>query len=652
MRMTIGRKLAAGFGVVIALLVVVGGVGFASNMQAAKSIEKVNDMAVDTAVGADATAAMLMVRMKAKDYLIRNQQADLDEFNQWKSKLSEAMAESRANFENPERLQLLDEIDQDLVRYEQAFQRVAQIIQERNQLRAEVLDVVGKRAVDSLKTVNYEMYDAGQYDLTMRLTPVKTDMFEGRLYVMKFMRTAAEADYERAHTELEHAIEKLDAVIPSIPNPSHAAMLEQVLADIKTYDQTFSAVHELVLERNQIVESQLDVIGPHVAELQHDIQDSLVTSAEETAGIAKDQVILAEIVIAVVSGVAILIGVVASLFITRLIVKPIRRYLGQIKLVGEGDFTQRFDVRQRDEIGEIGEGINTMTQTMSEVIGRVQMASHEVASASTELSATTEQMSVSMNIQTQQVGEISQAIEEMSAAVVDVARKAADASHCASQAGAAAKNGGTVVNQTIEGMNTISQAVTDSACSVQELGKRGDQIGEIIATINDIADQTNLLALNAAIEAARAGEHGRGFAVVADEVRKLADRTTQATDEIALSISAIQSETQEAVTRMTAGTQQVGQGVESAREAGRSLEQIVGSADEVAAMIQSIAAATEEQSATTEQITHNIDTTSSSIREAAEGAAQSSMAVVSLSQKAEELQALIGRFKLADRIEA
>jgi len=346
------------------------------------------------------------------------------------------------------------------------------------------------------------------------------------------------------------------------------------------------------------------------------------------------------------------LAIVLALLITRSITRPLRAVIDRVDEIaeGDGDLTQRVDDQRGDELGELGGKVNNFIAKTHDIIFTVRQASHEVASAATELSATSEQMSASMNLQNAQVGEIGQAIEEMSSAVVDVARKAADASQSAAKAGDAARNGGDVVNQTIEGMNTISAAVTDSANSVHELGKRGDQIGEIIATINDIADQTNLLALNAAIEAARAGEHGRGFAVVADEVRKLADRTTQATDEIAQSISAIQIETQEAVSRMTSGTDQVGQGVESAREAGRSLDQIVGNASEVAAMIQSIAAATEEQSATTEQITLNIDTASSSIREAAEGASQSSMAVVSLSQKAEELQALIGRFKLADRV--
>ncbi|MEM6853777.1 MAG: methyl-accepting chemotaxis protein, partial [Planctomycetota bacterium] len=618
-QMTIGRKLAAGFGLVIVLLAIVGGVGFVSNMHAGKSIGEVNGMTIDTAIGADATAATLMVRMNVKDYLITNDARDLEEYAEWKEKLDHAIAESRSHFKDPERLALLDQIEGDMKVYDAAFAEVGTIIQNRNQLRSDVLNVVGKRAADELKSVKYAMYDAGQAHLTKQLTPVLTDFFEGRLYVMKFMGGAAESDYERATSELQDSVAKLEALLPKIDDAGHSATLTQALADLQTYQDTFGQIHELVLQRNEIVHGTLNVLGPRVIDNQHQIQESLVDSAAEIAEAAKAEVLVAETVIAVVSGVAILIGIAASFFITRMIVRPIKRYLVKLERVGEGDLSQQIEVTQADEIGEMGRGINTMIQTMSEVIGRVQMASHEVASASTELSATTEQMSSSMNLQTEQIGEISQAIEEMSGAVVDVARKAADASNCATQAGDAARDGGTVVNQTIDGMNTISTAVSDSARSVEELGKRGEQIGEIIATINDIADQTNLLALNAAIEAARAGEHGRGFAVVADEVRKLADRTTQATDEIAQSISAIQNETQEAVSRMTAGTDQVGQGVESAREAGRSLEQIVGSASEVAAMIHSIAAATEEQSATTEQITHNIDTTSSSIREAAEG---------------------------------
>jgi len=312
---------------------------------------------------------------------------------------------------------------------------------------------------------------------------------------------------------------------------------------------------------------------------------------------------------------------------------------------GHGDLTLRFRERHQDELGKLGTSFNKFLQSIEKIIMEVRSASSDVASAATQIAASSEEMAAGMNEQSQTVTQISSAIEEMSSSVVEVARKSSDAAKSASESGKAAAEGGEIVEQTIKGMQSISQAVSGSAASVQNLGKRGEQIGEIIEVINDIADQTNLLALNAAIEAARAGEHGRGFAVVADEVRKLADRTTKATEEIASSIQEIQKETGEAVSRMEAGTKQVETGVEKARSAGSSLERIVASANEVAGMIQSIAAGTEQQSAASAQVSRSIESISAVTRQASEGAGQAAMAAAQLSTKAEQLQALVSRFK-------
>ncbi len=284
-------------------------------------------------------------------------------------------------------------------------------------------------------------------------------------------------------------------------------------------------------------------------------------------------------------------------------------------------------------------------RAVKQVVATIQ----EVSGAATELAASSEQMAAGMKEQSQQVTQISSAIEEMSASVVEVARKSGEAAQNANESGQVAEEGGAIVGQTVEGMKAINEAVSSSAVSVQELGKRGEQIGQIIEVINDIADQTNLLALNAAIEAARAGEHGRGFAVVADEVRKLADRTTKATEEIAGSIKAIQVETTDAVERMTTGTEQVKRGVELATGAGVSLQQIVDSAKDVATMIQSIAAAAEEQSAASEQVSRNVESISAVTRQSAEGATQAAAAATQLSSKAEQLRRLVGQFRLGER---
>ncbi len=350
----------------------------------------------------------------------------------------------------------------------------------------------------------------------------------------------------------------------------------------------------------------------------------------------------------VITLVATILGIFVAVVIGRSTAGGIRSIVDRLKDIaeGEGDLTQRVDQDRKDELGELGKWFNTFVEKIHGVISQVGSTSREVAGAATQIAASSEQMAQGMGEQNQQVTQISAAIEEMSASVIEVARKSAEAANSAQDSGKLASDGGQVVTETITGMSAISEAVTASAASVSELGKRGEQIGQIIEVINDIADQTNLLALNAAIEAARAGEHGRGFAVVADEVRKLADRTTKATEEIAGSITAIQTETNQAVERMNAGTEQVQVGVEKATQAGQSLEQIVAGANEVSSMIQSIAAAAEEQSAASEQVSRGVQSVSAVTNQSAEGASQSAMAASQLSSKAEELQALVSRFKL------
>jgi len=328
--------------------------------------------------------------------------------------------------------------------------------------------------------------------------------------------------------------------------------------------------------------------------------------------------------------------------------KPIRNLIDRIKDIaqGDGDLTQRIEVKSKDEIGQLGGFVNEFILKIHDVISEVAGSAHEVAGAATEIAASSEEIASGMSEQSSQITQISSAVEEMSASIIEVARKSGEAANDANESGRVAEDGGSVVRETVVGMNSIADAVSAGAASVAELGKRGEQIGEIIAVINDIADQTNLLALNAAIEAARAGEHGRGFAVVADEVRKLADRTTKATEEIGLSIQAIQTETGEAVSKMNAGTEQVSVGVEKATEAGKSLEKIVAGAQNVAGNIQSIAAAAEQQSAAAEEVSRNIESITAVTAQSTEGAQQAAQAATQLSGKAEELLALVGRFKI------
>lgn len=351
----------------------------------------------------------------------------------------------------------------------------------------------------------------------------------------------------------------------------------------------------------------------------------------------------------VVTLIAALAAIAFGLLLTSMIATPLLHGVKIAEAIAGGDMTNKIDaslVERGDEIGQLMKSLGGMSENLKGVIGNISQASNQIASASEELSSTAEQMSRGMQQQTSQTSQIASAMEEMSATVLEVAKNSQSASSSANEASSTAQKGGEVVSRTISGMMSIAATVEQSAKTIGELGKSSDQIGEIVAVIDDIADQTNLLALNAAIEAARAGEQGRGFAVVADEVRKLAERTTKATKEIAQMIKNIQKETGTAVSAMEAGTKEVKEGVTLANQAGESLVMIVDAVNKVNDMIRQIATAAEQQSTAAEEISKSIEEIASVTKETSQGSNQTATASHELSRMATELQGTVGQFKI------
>ncbi|MCG8510726.1 MAG: methyl-accepting chemotaxis protein [Rhodospirillales bacterium] len=646
MRFTIGRKITSGMLVILVMLLVVGVIAWQSSSKASKGVQEVAEMMHDTSVGGEAMSDMLMVRMNVKDFLINNLDKDIEEYDQWKAAFLEDVAACEKSFQNPDRKKWVAEIQTQFVTYDATFDQVKEIIKQRNETIDTKLNVLGPKIAADVKAYNYEAIENDKAN-ARQLAQIAFDLFEGRLYLMKYLKTSREEDYQRSREEFNSTLNVIDQVIKDESDPDFRARLVKTRGMIEEYVVAFNQVHDLVKERNVLVLDTLDQVGPQIASLGKQILESLAQSGSEVESSVTQQVQRSQLTIIGIVAVAMVIGIVASLLITRAVVKPISNLVERIKDIsqGEGDLTQRVDEDRSDELGELGQWFNTFVRKIHDIIVELSSVTREVSSSSTQIAASSEEMAAGMQQQSEQTTQVSSAVEEMSATVVEVARKSADAANTAEVAGKQANEGGQVVSQTVDGIRAIAGVVNESAAAINELGKRGEQIGQVIEVITDIADQTNLLALNAAIEAARAGEHGRGFAVVADEVRKLAERTMQATEEVATSIKAIQEETNAAVQRMSSGTEKVDEGVRLAESAGESLGSIVSDSKNVAEMIQSIAAASEEQSAASEEISRNVESINAVTRQSAEGAGQAAAAATQLSVKAEELQTLVNQFK-------
>lgn len=340
----------------------------------------------------------------------------------------------------------------------------------------------------------------------------------------------------------------------------------------------------------------------------------------------------------------------------RHILAPLRDIKKAIDGLSAGNFSVRSDVKVRvlgiemkDEFAGLSGSVNCMAEKVSRLIEKIEETSTHLASASEELSATSAHISEGAMRQSGQTSYAATAMDQMNATVLEVAKNSHQASIDAKNASETASRGGQVVSGATSAMKEVAEATSVSATTIQRLGSRSEEIGTIVSVINDIADQTNLLALNAAIEAARAGEQGRGFAVVADEVRKLAERTTRATREIGVMITSIQDETSRAVSAMNEGNLKVENGVRLANEAGQALKDIVSGVELVTDMIAQIATSAEEQSATTDEIARSVESIAEVSKENVSATGEVARATGELAALAAELKSLVSGFKAKDR---
>jgi len=360
---------------------------------------------------------------------------------------------------------------------------------------------------------------------------------------------------------------------------------------------------------------------------------------------ANDNVSSSRTIIITLAIIAIIFAVGINLWVIQSIRNPLAEVLRVMSKVSEGDLRENVEVKSSDEIGKLSEGFNQLTNQLSSMLNEISTSSQQLSAAAEETSAISSQSHENINRQKEQTDMIATAMTEMTATVDEVSSSARNTSQEVSNADRDAIEGQRIVKNNIGTINGLAEEIRKAADVIDKLDEYSTNIGSVLDVIRGIADQTNLLALNAAIEAARAGEQGRGFAVVADEVRTLASKTQESTSEIQAMIERLQNGTQEAVKVMKSSTQEAENSVNETAKAGESLSKIADAVSVINDMSSHIATAADEQSAVSREMHENILSISQSADQTAQGASENLAASQEMASLAENLQRLVGRFR-------
>ncbi|RFA26173.1 hypothetical protein CAI21_17745 [Alkalilimnicola ehrlichii] len=434
----------------------------------------------------------------------------------------------------------------------------------------------------------------------------------------------------------------------------HNADAQQAMSAFMTrygrLDALYGQAREVFVRSDYHARSGNQVVGDYHGHLQRylaNVQDFLVADMEQREVVANAQVRNG----VVWTVIFVLLGIVVAFFlfltlVQRGIIAPAKRLVTDLDRLAQGDFTQPVSQMTQDELGQIAISGKQIQTQLGSMISRLRDAVTQVASAAEEMAVVSEQTSQGVRAQQTDINQVATSMNEMAATVQEVARNAASAAAAAREADEAAGNGSRVVGETVTNIQSLAIEVENASQAIRRLEQDSSEIGTVLSVISEVTEQTNLLALNAAIEAARAGEQGRGFAVVADEVRALAQRTQSSTAEINSMIGRLRQGTEETVQAMEVGRQRAQETVGQAEAAGRALASITAAVTTINDMNAQIASASEQQDAVAEEMNKSITTISRVAEQSAEGAQQTTRSSEELARLAEQLQDMVSKFRV------
>ncbi|WHS61088.1 methyl-accepting chemotaxis protein [Pseudomonas sp. G2-4] len=631
---SVNMKLGLGFGLVLVLTCLLALTSWTS---LGGLIQRSNWMSDITQLNAGLTK-LRVVRLQ---YMLTN--GDETAAQNVQTTLDGFVAQQNAllnSFKSPENVKLLKEQSATISAYQVSLNKMRSAYRTGNTAR----DVMGANAEIAYKLIETIDADVRQMASSeerfaefQAITQAKQAFMLAR-YEVRGYTANSNADTERkALTQLDEAIAALKPLNEhfSSTRQDELRQLENALTQYRSAVQSFKlATADVVQARKEMTEQGATIVtlSEQLYQIQLDRRDAESAQARTLQLVS--------------TLLALLMGIIAAVIITRQITGPLRETLTVVERIASGDLSHNVIVTRRDELGVLQQGIARMGVTLRDLISGIRDGVTQIASAAEELSAVTEQTSAGVNSQKVETDQVATAMHEMTATVQEVARNAEEASQAAAAADGEARAGDKVVSEAIAQIERLASEVVRSTDAMTVLQQESDKIGSVMDVIKAVAEQTNLLALNAAIEAARAGEAGRGFAVVADEVRGLAQRTQKSTEEIEGLVAGLQNGTQQVAAVMNNSRSLTDSSVALTRKAGESLGNITRTVSNIQSMNQQIAAAAEQQSAVAEEISRSIINVRDVSEQTAAASEETAASSVELARLGNQLQMMVSHFRV------
>jgi methyl-accepting chemotaxis protein len=643
--LSVRKKLLGGFSIVLLITLGIAAISYNALGALLERFAKLNQVAsINTLV--------YQARQGEKNFILRNEASYIQEAQQAIQQTIGIADDAKSLLINPTDIALMEQITRDANGYQQDLQALQQIAQQ-SQHAQQGMEQAAREAITQIDALQSKLNAAAvaqirllgdessirSLELANQAGSLAREVLQARRSEKNFIISGQQNDADQLLAQLDTMQQISQGIASNLNDATTRDDLQAAQAQLNQYRQGFEA-YRTTLTANSSTERA-------ITERARLVMAAAEEAYQRQVQVLEDEEAQIETIILASTLVAFIIGLCAAVLITQMIVGPLQRVVGVARKIAQGDLSENILSERKDELGMLMHAMQGMTESLRDLLSRLSSGIEQLATAAEEMSAVTEQTSAGVSQQKMETEQVATAMNEMTATVQDVARNAESAAGSAQDADQQAQQGSQTVQQAIERIEGLAHSIELSAESIERLKHDSTNIGSVLDVIKSIAEQTNLLALNAAIEAARAGEAGRGFAVVADEVRALAKRTQESTREIEGLIATLQGGAEGAVTMMGKSCTQASDTVVAAKQAGQALEAINMAVSSIQQMNQQIATAAEQQSSVAEEINRSVLNIRDVADQSAAATEETSAASADLARLGGELQTLVNRFKLA-----